>query len=170
MKNLFILSCALCIAMSVVCATETEPDKTLKQPVTKEEMIKQRKAREAVFEQKLGLTEEQKSQARELRKKGHERMQPVIQQIKAKHQEARMVKLSRISIQEQEAKLAVIDNELKVLEKKIKQIRKQNMKEFESILTTEQRKTLKNMKKEGRKHYNEAHRPPHPPMEAFQEK
>ena len=116
------------------------------------------------------MTEEQKNQARELRKKGHERMQPVIQEIRSKHQEARMVKLSRIAVQEQEAKLAIIDNELKVLEKKMMEIKKQNMKEFESILTAKQRKILKNMKKEGRKHYNETHRHPHPQLEAFQEK
>ena len=50
------------------------------------------------------------------------------------------------------------------LEKKAKEIRKKNMKEFESILTREQRKILKNMKKEGRKKYQQAHPVGRPPM------
>ena len=41
---------------------------------------------------------------------------------------------------------------------------KNNMKDFEAILTGEQKKTLKEMKQEGRKKYQEAHknRPPMP--------
>ena len=45
----------------------------------------------------------------------------------------------------------------KVLEKKAHDIKKANMKEFESILTKEQRKILKEMKKEGRKRYQQNH-------------
>ena len=122
---------------------------------SKEEMMQRRKAREAEFEQKLGLTEAQKLKAKELRIKGREKMKPVIDEIKSKKQEAKMVKLSRMAVQAQEEKLAEIDAELKVLEKKANEIRKQNMKDFESILTREQRKILKQMKKEGRKKFEE---------------
>lgn len=116
-----------------------------------------RKQKEAEFEKKLGLTEEQKAQAREFRKQGFERIKPVIDELKAKKKEAEMVKLSRMAVQAQEEKLAVIDEEIKVLEKQIMEIRKQNMKEFESILTPKQRKILKEMKKEGHKKYQEHH-------------
>lgn len=122
-------------------------------PPSKEEMIQRRKAREAEFEQKLGLTEAQKVKAKELRIKGREKMKPVIEEIKAKKQEAKMVKMSRIAVEFQEEKLAVIDAEIKVLEKKANEIRKQNMKDFESILTREQKKILKQMKKEGRQKF-----------------
>lgn len=74
-------------------------------------------------------------------------MKPVLEEIKAKKQEARMVKMSRIAVQMQEEKLAQIDKELAVLEKKANEIRKQNMKDFEAILTKDQKKILKNMKK-----------------------
>ena len=57
----------------------------------------------------------------------------------------------------QEEKLAVIDKELKVLEKQANDIRKSNMREFESILTRQQKRTLKEMKKEGRRKYHSAH-------------
>ena len=84
-------------------------------------------------------------------------MKPVIDEIKAKKQEAKMIKLSRMAVQMQEEKLAEIDKELKVLEKKAHEIRKQNMKDFESILTREQRKILKQMKQEGRKKFESEH-------------
>jgi hypothetical protein len=46
---------------------------------------------------------------------------------------------------------------LKILEKKAHDIRKANMKEFESILTRNQKKILKQMKSEGRKKYHANH-------------
>ena len=125
--------------------------------------MNRRKAHEAAFEQKLGLTEAQKIKARELRIQGRQKMKPVLEEIKAKKQEARMVKMSRIAVQMQEEKLAQIDKELAVLEKKANEIRKQNMKDFEAILTKDQKKILKNMKKEGRKNFERGHHCPPPP-------
>ena len=109
------------------------------------------------FEKRLGLTEEQKIKAREIRIKGHENLEPVIREMIAKKQEAKMVKMSRIAVQVQEERLAEIDAQLKVLEKRAHNIKKQNMKEFESILTKQQKRTLKEMKKEGRKKYQSTH-------------
>lgn len=137
------------IAFAVPCGNEDA------NPPSREQMLEKRKAREAAFEQKLGLTEAQKTKAKELRIKGREKMKPVMEEIKLKKQEAEVVKLSRISVQMQEEKLAVIDAELKELEKKANEIRKQNMKDFESILTAKQKRILKQMKKEGRKRFEE---------------
>ena len=128
------------------------------------EQIKQiRKAHEAAFEKKLNLTEVQKLKARELRKSGHEKMKPVMEQIKIKKQEAEMVRNSKLSVQAQEEKLTQIDKDLAVLEKEAQTIRKQNMKDFETILTKNQKKTLKNMKKEGRKNFDKKRRELPPP-------
>ena len=74
--------------------------------------------RDMIFEQRLGLTELQKLKAREIRRNGHENLKPVLDEIKSKKQEAKMIKMSRMAVQMQEEKLAVIDDELKVLEKK----------------------------------------------------
>ena len=159
MKKLAIMMCTACIlAGSGVIAAETTgaPNEGIKNPPSKEEIMNRRKAHEAAFEQKLGLTEAQKIKARELRIQGR-------QKIKAKKQEARMVKMSRIAVQMQEEKLAQIDKELAVLEKKANEIRKQNMKDFEAILTKDQKKILKNMKKEGRKNFERGHHCPPPP-------
>ncbi len=142
----------------------------IKNRPSKEEMIKIRKAREAAFEQKLGLTDEQKAKAKELRIKGHEQMKPIMEQIFAKKKEAEMVKRSRIATWAQEEKLAAIDKELQELENQAKSIRKQNMKDFESILTRDQKKILKQMKKEGRQKFEERKKlcPPPCPAEKVQ--
>lgn len=113
--------------------------------------------RDMAFEKRLNLTEVQKLKAREIRKSGHEKLEPVIKEIRNKKQEAEMVRRSRMAVQMQEEKLAVIDAELKVLDKKAKAIRKANMKEFESILTWQQKRILKDMKKEGRQRFQQSH-------------
>ena len=162
MKKLALIICTISILLGAELAVSaaTENNIPAKQPPTKEEIMQHRKARQAAFEQRLGLTEVQKAKARELRIEGRAKMKPVMDEIKLKKQEAKMVKLSRISVQMQEEKLAAIDKELQVLEKKANEIRKQNMKDFEAILTREQKKILKQMKKEGKKNFeHEPHRP-----------
>lgn len=157
MKKLAVLICSLCVLQGVVFAGDTNVvnlNQNVNKP-SKEELIQKRKAREVAFEQKLGLTEAQKAQAKEIRKNGHEKMKPVIDEIIAKKQEIKTVKLSRIAVQAQEEKIEALTQEIKELEKKAHEIRKQNMKEFESILTKKQKNILKQMKKEGRKRFEE---------------
>ena len=166
MKKLAIMMCTACILAGsggIAAETTGAPNEGIKNPPSKEEIMNRRKAHEAAFEQKLGLTEAQKIKARELRIQGRQKMKPVLEENKAKKQEARMVKMSRIAVQMQEEKLAQIDKELAVLEKKANEIRKQNMKDFEAILTKDQKKILKNMKKEGRKNFERGHHCPPPP-------
>lgn len=155
MKKLLVLLFVGVFAISAANAAENQMQKPV--PTRPANMIELRKAREAAFEKKLGLTEEQKAQARELRIKGHEKMKPIMDQIRDKKKEAEMVKMSRIAIRDQEARLAVIDAELKKLEKQAMEIRKSNFKEFESILTREQKRTLKQMKKEGKQRFKAEH-------------
>ena len=139
MKKLVILACALCLMSTAVFAGEEFKRPDYKNPPSKEEMIKMRKAREAAFEQKLGLTEAQKAKAKEIRKKGQKEMQPIMDKIKDKRKEAEMVKMSRIAGWVQEERLSAIDKDIRNLEKKANVIRKKNMKEFESILTKDQK-------------------------------
>ena len=153
MKKILILTLFLTLSISIVNANEGIKQNNL----TPQNIAAIRMQREQAFEKRLALTEEQKAQAKQIRLNGHERIKPVIEEIRAKKQEAKMVKMSRIAVQAQEEKLAVIDAELKVLEKKAHDIRKANMKEFESILTRDQKRILKQMKKEGRKKYQAEH-------------
>ena len=164
MKKIVLTLCALCVLTSASIAAETDnkvPEK--KNPPTREQMMKMHHAREAVFEQKLGLTEVQKLKVREQRKQGFEKIKPVMEQLKAKKQEAEMIRRSKLTVEEQEAKLAVLDKEIQELQKQANVIRKQNMKDFESILTSKQRKTLKQMKKEGRNKFEQGRKLTPPP-------
>ena len=118
MKKLAILASALCIFATsgmAVNAAPVAPNNHQPPQMSREEMMKQRKAHEAAFEQKLGLTEAQKAKAKELRIKGHKKMRPVMEEIKSKKQEAEAIKRSRMAIRMQEEKLANIDADLKVL-------------------------------------------------------
>ena len=173
MKKLLIMTCAMCVLAGVANANEpvNKPDfaknrpgfeQTDKRP-NPEQMKQMRRAHEQAFEQKLGLTEVQKLKARELRKAGHEKMKPVIDQIRAKKQEAEAIRNSKLTVQEQEEKLTVIDKDLAELKKQARDIKKQNMKDFEAILTKDQKKTLKNMKKEGRKNFDKQRKEIVPP-------
>jgi len=168
MKKIVLTLCAFCVLTSVTMASEEVKNPPIKKmPPNKEEMVKIHKAREAAFEQKLGLTEVQKLKAREARKQGFEKMKPVMEQLRAKKQEAEKVRNSKLSVQEQEEKLTALDKDIKALEKEAAGIRKQNMKDFESILTSKQKKTLKQMKKEGRNRFEHSRKlvPPPCPVE-----
>ena len=114
--------------------------------------------RERAFEEKLKLTEDQKQLSKQLRHKQREKMIPLIKAVQQKKQEIEVVKLSRISTEMQNEKIAVLEEEIISLEKQIKNLKKKNMKEFENLLTPNQRKILKKMKQEGRKKFEEEQR------------
>ena len=170
MKKLAIMLCAMCVLAGTTYAADNQNFPNKKLPPNKEQMEQARKAHEAAFDQKLGLTEVQKLKAKELRKAGFEKMKLVFEQLKAKKQEAEKINNSQISKEEKEQQLAEIDKSLAELKKQASTIRKQNMKDFESILTKEQKKILKQMKKEGRKKFEHDRNLPKPPCPKFPEK
>lgn len=156
MKKIMVMMVAL--ALTIVTANAAENIKPANSNQTVQlKAIDKKMMRDNAFEKRLELTEVQKLKARQIRQSGHEKLRPVIEQIKTKKQEAEMIRRSRMAVQMQEEKLSVIDDELRILEKQANEIRRANMKEFESILTRQQKKTLKQMKKEGRQKYHSAH-------------
>ena len=153
MKKLLIIL-GIVIYTTVVCqAAEQRQFDAPKLPMTAEEKAQ----KEAAFDKRLGLTEEQKIQAKAIRQSGFEQIKPVVDKIRAKKQDKDMLKRSNSGFRDE--KVIKLDNEIKNLEKRAHNIRKENMKEFESILTSEQRNTLREMKQEGRKKYYENHPP-----------
>lgn len=154
MKKILVAIFIFCLGISYVNAAEQVSAKQLE---VAQKIANIKAQREAAFERRLNLTEVQKLKAREIRRTGHEKLTPIFEEIKSKKQEAEMIRRSRMAVQMQEEKLTVIDAELKVLEKKANDIRRANMKEFESILTRQQKKALKQMKKEGRQRYHATH-------------
>jgi Spy/CpxP family protein refolding chaperone len=162
-KTLVLLAMLGIMTTSAYAAEQTQTPQPPNQGA-QQDMMKNRPSKEAMFEKRLGLTEVQKLKARQIRTAGHEQLKPIMDQIQSKRKEAEAVRLSRISVQAQEEKLTAIDSELAALEKQAQTIRKQNMKEFESILTKQQKKILKEMKNEGREKYHNEHPMGRPPM------
>lgn len=127
-------------------------------PMTPEQKAKMEQRR-AEFDKKLGLTDEQKAKAKQIREAGFEKMKPVMDAIKAKKEEARAIKENgKLTQEAAKAKLDVIHKDLMELHKKAAEIRKQNMQEFEAILTDKQKKTLEKMKQDGRKEFAKKHK------------
>ena len=81
MKKILVLFAIFFISASFLSAAE-QP----KQPTTRPSVAEVKAQREKAFEKRLGLTEEQKVKAREIRIKGHEAIKPIVEQIIAKKQ------------------------------------------------------------------------------------
>lgn len=123
------------------------------------------KKRQAEFDKRLKLTDAQKAKAEQIRQKGHEQMKPIMEKLKEKRLEAEAVKRSRMATQMQEEKLEQLNKEIRALKRAAHELRMQNMKEFEAILTKKQLKELKKMKDEGRKKFEKEHKKNgHPPF------
>lgn len=111
------------------------------------------------IDERLKLTEEQKAKAHELRMKGHEKIKPVVQKIKAKHEEIKTIIENPALTQEQkDKKIYNAEKELLKLKQEARKIRTQNMKEFEAILTDEQKAEFENIKKEAQAMHQKGHR------------
>lgn len=162
-KTLIIASLLTFVVSTAVFATENAtPKSTTKTTVNApNEMRKPPKGpdfakRNAEFEKRLKLTEEQKQQAEQIRKKGFEQIKPIMIKIKEKKQEIEMVKRSKIHEIAQNEQIEQLNKEIGALKKEAHRLRMENMKEFEGILTNKQQKELKKIKKEGRKKFEEA--------------
>ncbi len=138
-----------------------KPD--MRQKPTPEQMKAMMEKRVEEFNKALGLTDAQVAQAKDIRAKGHEKMKPLIQKKKAKIDEIRAVMDNDdLTVKVQDKKIETLRNELKVIDQDIRQMRRDNEKEFVAILTPEQKVKYEQIKQEGRKHYKE-HRMPQGP-------
>lgn len=169
MKKTLITACALIIASTSVFAAETAVQQTTQNPQpTKCECKRPPKGpdfkkRQAEFEQRLQLTDEQKAKAKELRENSFEQMKPLMNKIKEKREEIKAVKLSRISVQAQNEKIEQLHKEIGAIKNEMHRLRMENMKKFEALLDKKQLKELKKMKQEGRKKFDkEFKKHPHP--------
>ena len=169
MKKTLIIASLLAFSMTTVLAAETPVTEDVKAPVAQtevqpakpvltQEQIKKREIKREQFEKRLKLTEEQKVKIKELQQNGREQMKPIIEQIQAKRQEAEAVRRSRIAVEMQQEKLAEIQKDIQALKKQAHELRMQNMKDFEAILTKKQKKEFKKMKKEGRERFEKEHK------------
>ncbi len=119
------------------------------------------------FEQRLNLTDKQKEKAKTIHQKGFEQIKPVMIEIGTKKKEIKEIKnnpdLDETTKNEQIDKKIL---EIKELNKKAREIRKKNGKDFEKILTKDQKQELAKMKEEGRARFEKKH-PPRSPFGMF---
>ncbi len=109
-------------------------------------------AKKAEIDKRLKLTDEQKKQIEENKIKDREQLKPLMEQIKVKKQEIRdVIESTKLSDEEKSKKTAELLKELDALKTQANTLRKENMKNFESILTEKQKKEFEKIKKEQKK-------------------
>lgn len=119
-----------------------------KHPMHNPEMRKHKSNRMEI-EKRLNLTEEQKQQREIQKQKDIEEIKPILDNIRTKRQEFRAVQEdTNLSQAEKNQKMKKIKSELKELKMKADEKRKEDLKNFESLLTTEQKKEFAKIKEE----------------------
>ena len=113
MKKLLLLA-----VFSVVLSGGVVEAKEARGDFDKRPSIEEIKKHEEMFAQKLGLTDEQKEKAKELRQEGRKKMEPLMKQKKELHE--KMEKLRKENMEEFEK---ILTDEQK---EKLKEIKKQH--------------------------------------------
>lgn len=140
------------------------PDMDRPKPPCMEEQMKRR----AEFEKKLKLTDAQKTQAKVIREKGRADIHPIMEKIKEKHQAIKTINANtKLSAQAKVTQTEQLKKEIGALRRYAHELQMKNMKEFESILTKKQLKTLNKMKKDGRKKFDKDFKKNHPQRPMF---
>lgn len=166
MKKVLILAALVAFTGAAVMAEETVTTPDCPKPPCKVKLDKMPPKHKVDFDKKLKLTDEQKAQAEELRKQGREKIKPLMDQSMAKRKEIK----AAIDANKDYKTVEKLKGELHEIDKQVHEVRMQNMKDFESILTKKQKKELDKIKKEGRKKFEQAHKnmPPRGPKGEFQ--
>ena len=139
------------------------PKENRMKKLTPEERKAMMEKRVEEFNKTLGLTDEQVAKAKEIRMNGHNKMKPLMEKKRAKFQEMRNLEAnSSMSVKAQDKKAETLRNDIGKIDQQMRQIRRDNEKEFEAILTPEKKLKYQQIKEEGRKHFRE-HRKPQGP-------
>lgn len=109
----------------------------------KEDNVKSRPS----LEDDLNLDAKQRQKLKEIRAAKEREIAPLNDQIKALKDEIRVIKLTRIAPQMQKEKIARVEMDIDRVNKKILSIKQRRQKEFESILTKEQKQQYKKISK-----------------------
>lgn len=115
---------------------------------TKEEMA----AKKAEFDKRLNLTEEQKQKIAENKKQDIEKMKPIFDEMKAKRHAMKKIDFdATLSAEQKQIKKEELKAELKALRVQADNVREENMKNFESVLTDKQKKEFRKIQEEQKK-------------------
>lgn len=154
-----LLSAVLLISMNETLAAENI-EKEQPKISAEQQQVRQN------FEHRLNLTEKQKEKAKKIHQKGASQMKPVMKKIAQLKNDIEQIKKSGSDENVKKEQIDAKVKEIKSLNKKAREIRKNNSNEFEKILTKDQKTELEKMKSEGRKKFEKNHRP-RPPFNMF---
>ena len=181
MKKLFALTIVTMIAFalnsSAVFAENTKQNPEFKKPDISRERPKlyDKNGKELTTPPKfshkppkgpeLNLTEEQIAKADKIRENSKQKLKPIRREIHNLKNEIWEIKENdNLPREEKDAKIEPIVKKIDGLKKKADEIRQADMKQFESILTSKQKKTLETFKKTHKPcPKKDGHRPPCPP-------
>ncbi len=105
--------------------------------------------KKAEFEKRLNLTEEQKTKIEANRLKDHEKVKPIFDDLQAKKKELRDLNVNNdLSQKEKDKKADKLKKEIKKDKETLKKYHEDNMKNFESVLTKEQKAEFAKIKSE----------------------
>lgn len=165
-KSLILAAIAtMILSQSISYATTTgtvEPTKNANAEQTK---VCPKKPPKTNLDDRLNLTKEQRQKAHDLRMQGHKKIKPTMEKMKTKKEEIKKIKSSNISEEKKQKQIEPLKNDLRKLKAEAKKIREENMKQFEAILTAEQKAEFEKIKQEGRRKFKNDHRRPHHPMD-----
>lgn len=158
MKKTLLIACLLLATSSMSFAAENVQGKVpancqIKQPVQNV----QRPPKKPNLEQRLNLTEEQKIKAKANREAGFKEIKPIMDNLKSKKEQKRMLMKNQNPTVKEVEKLEQLNNDINKLEKQAREIRIKNAKQFEAILTPEQKEEFNKMKREGRREFGKRH-------------
>ncbi len=126
-----------------VCANEIQPPMQPHKPT-----LKERKEFDKMLDERLQLTNEQKNQIKENRAKHKKEMERTINKMENLHKKIKNVYILGIPKYQADLRTATYKTELAILAQQAQKQKLEHRKEFENILTKEQRVEFEKMKKE----------------------
>ena len=117
------------------------------------------------IEKKLKLTEEQKAKSKALRMETREQMRPIMEAIRTKTEQKEIIKRNKnMTAEAQCEQVEKLNKQINELRKQARDLRLKNERDFESILTQKQKKTLDKIKEDAKKNMAKNKKCPPPPM------
>lgn len=103
------------------------------------------------MDEKLKLTDEQKAKAKEQRMQSREQMRPIMEAIRTKQEQKALIKKSTdITTEAKLEQIEKLNSQINDLHKQAHDLRLKNERDFESILTSKQKKELDKIKSEAK--------------------
>ena len=103
------------------------------------------------MDERLNLTDEQKAKAKELRMQSREQMEPIMNAIRTKQEQKALIKRSTdIKTEAKLEQIEKLNNQINELHKQARDLRLKNQRDFEALLTAQQKKELDKIKSEAK--------------------